>query len=106
MVLDAGFKFIGGIFEASSVNQQKTVVNAGGDIVARGAFFAGHDGEILARQTVEQAGFASVSLTNQGDNRERFHRYIITLGVVFVKKNPCEQGWWKSVCLDVNNGYR
>lgn len=78
LILDASFEVIIRVLETSGVNQEKTVVNSGHDVVAGGAFFAGDDGDILAGKTVQNAGFASVSLTNECDNGEVFHDFIIT----------------------------
>lgn len=78
LILDTCLKIILGIFEASGVYQDKTIINARHDIIASCAFFAGDNGDIFMRETIEQAGFASIRLANKGDNRKLFHRIIIS----------------------------
>lgn len=86
MVLDASFKIVVWVFQASGVDEEKLVVNAGHYIVASGSLFSGHDRDIFTRETVQKAGFACVSLANKGDDWKFFHTvyYIIDGAIVFL----------------------
>lgn len=69
LILNAGFEIVGRIFQTGGVDQEKTIVDASHDIIARSALFAGDDGDVFMREAIEKAGFTSVGLADKGDDR-------------------------------------
>lgn len=78
LVLNAGFKIVIRVFETSGIDEEETIINASQNIVSGSPLFASDDSDVFVRETIKQARFASVSLTNEGDDRKFFHSMIIT----------------------------
>ncbi len=76
--MNASLKVIRRVFKPGSINEEKAIINASHDIVTGGSLFAGYDGDVFVCQTVKQAGFTGVSLTNKRNNGKLFHEIILT----------------------------
>ncbi len=75
--MNAGFEIVVRIFQTSSIDKQETVVDASHDVITGRSLFTGDDGDVLVRQTIEEAGLAGVGLADEGDDREFLHGFIV-----------------------------
>ncbi len=76
--MNASLKVIRRVFKPGSINEKKAIINASHNIVTSGSLFASYDGNVFVCQTVKQAGFTGVSLTNKRNNGKLFHEIILT----------------------------
>lgn len=78
MVLDVGFKVVVRIFQAGGIDKEEAVVDTSHDIIASRSLLAGNDSDIFMRKAIQKAGFASVGLADESDDRKFLHESILT----------------------------
>ena len=69
LVLDMSLELIVWVFETGGIDENVAVVNAAYDVIASGARFARNNSRRLVNEAIKEAGFASIGLANDCDDR-------------------------------------
>lgn len=85
LILDASFEVIVGVFQAGGVDEEEAVVDVRHNVITGRALFSGDDSDVFMGETIQKAGFASVGLADECDDREFLHIFIIAKRVGFGK---------------------